>query len=159
MRLSCFESSTATECKAEWFKRHAKNVEDMTPSEDEYLVSSSGATAADAVCMFTMMIQEVLLVKKIPLKVLAQKTSSAFDAMHAAFTATNFEGLPGAVKYGPTSGDLKGTVLVQQLQTGDAIVDIADFHHGSFHFLGKSNLVFHFPSEIPLAAPLVRPAL
>ena len=78
----------------------------------------------------------------IPLEMVAQRNLPVYDAAQAAFAATNFEGVQGPVEYAPNSADPSGKVILQQLQAGDAIVDIADFKRGSFSFLGKSNLMF-----------------
>lgn len=153
--LSCSEAMTAEEFKVEWFQRQGKAVEDLSKSEDGYPLAKEASTTADAVCMYAMMLQEVLVVERIPLGVLAQRTGSAYDAVQEAFAATNFEGVQGTVSYAPNSADPDGTVLLQQLQAGDKIVDIAEYKQGSFYFLGKGNLVFQFSGETFTAGPPV----
>jgi hypothetical protein len=115
-----------------------------------YTLAKEAATTADAVCMFAMMLQTIFVVKRTPLKILAQKARSAYHAVLGALAATSFEGVQGPVEYAPNSTDPSGPVILQQLQ---AIVDVADFTRGSFSFLGKSNLGFHFPGKMFATGP------
>lgn len=151
--LSCSEAMTAEEFKVEWFKRQGKAVGDLSKIHDGHILTPFAASTADAVCMYAMMLQDVLVVRRIPLEILTQRTRSTYDAVQEAFAATNFEGPQGTVKYAPNSADPDGTVILQQLQAGDKIVDIADFKQGSFSFLGKGSLVFQFPGETFGAGP------
>ena len=120
--LACSEAMTAEKFKVECFKRQGKAVGDLSKSDDGFALAKEAATTADAVCMFAMMLQELLVVKRIPLEMLAQRTPSAYDAVQVAFAAMNFEGVQGTLSYAPNSADPDGTVMLQQLQAGDKAV-------------------------------------
>ena len=59
-QLSCSEAMTAEEFKFEWFQRQGKAVGDLSKSEHGYPLAKEAATTADAVCMFAMMLQQVM---------------------------------------------------------------------------------------------------
>merc|ERR1712218_292643 len=144
---------TAAGFRQEWLRRQNTSLDDLTLRPEGYSPALEAATTADAVCMYAQMLHELLVVQQISLQSLSQRTSQAYAKIQASFAATNFEGVAGRVKFGPNKADPDGSIIVQQMQIGGSIVDIASYVEGRLTFLGLNNLIFGFPNETFFAGP------
>ena len=102
--------------RVEWFTRQGATVGDMSNRPEGYFLTAEASTTADALCMYAMMLHEMLVIRGRPLADLAARTEAVYSEIQEIFAATNFEGVQGTVRYAPNSPDPKGSVILQQMQ-------------------------------------------
>lgn len=151
--LSCSEAMTSGQFVAEWFARQGADYGDLSMRPEGYAPALEAATTADAACMFAQMLHEVLVVRGVPLEDLAQRTDAAYAEIVSVLSHTDFEGVQGRVRFEPGEADPKGFVILQQMQAGGTICDIASYNHPDMSFFGQCNLVFGYPGESYAAGP------
>ncbi len=94
---------------------------------------------AAAICMYAQMLHEVLVKRGMPLSNLSRHTAEAFALVQEVFATTDFEGVQGRVHFDVGSGDVKGWVMIQQLQTlsgTEKLIDVAVHRYPGMLFLG-----------------------
>lgn len=152
-KLTCSESMTAGQFIEEWFRRQGVDYGDMTFRDEGYSAALEAFTTADAACMYGQMLNEVLVTRGRSLSSLSERTSAAYTEIIDLLSNADFEGIQGRVRFSPGVAEPAGFVIVQQMQDGGVICDIASHSDPVLNLLGKCDLVFGYPGETFNAGP------
>ncbi|CAK0839895.1 unnamed protein product, partial [Prorocentrum cordatum] len=141
-KLTCLDDMTAADFQAKWLESQRINLTTFVGiTKEGILPTHYGAVAADAVCMFALMLHTVLFKAGHSMEDLMQRKTAVYNEIQEIFNSTDFEGNSGRIRFEPNSPDY---------------VDIGEYNiaDGVLTFLGVSDFEFKMPGEI-YAAGLV----
>mmetsp|Transcript_80860 Transcript_80860/g.237659 ORF Transcript_80860/g.237659 Transcript_80860/m.237659 type:complete len:1458 (-) Transcript_80860:181-4554(-) len=162
--FACSSRRTVGEFRREFYVAQGSQVGVNTRVPGNYSIMHEAPATADAVCMYALMLREMLFTRNWSLADLATRGPEVYPEIVDVLGTSNFQGLQGQLHFMPGMADPSGgSIVVYQLQASASpctgagqcgSVDdieahaIATFNGGVFHFLGADSLKFHYPDEV-----------
>jgi len=154
--LSCSEGMTTPSFVEEWLRRQGDLVSvDVGLADLGFYPVTHAFTMADAVCMYALALDAVLIGQGVSLTHLRERRPPEYHQIQEAFASSDFEGVSGRVRFPQGSKHPDGSLLVQHLQSStDVVLRMAEYSSdGVFTFLGLGHFEFKLHGERIFAGP------